>query len=445
MSSAISVATTATNRYVPRGRNELHTIFERHFADFCEHYDEKYAATYGRYRLERIQQLGERFSTCGDYLQGVARIRCTNPECGHDYFRPFSCKGFYLCPSCSRKRTILFAEHLTNEVLLKLPHRQFVFTMPKALRPFFRHDRRLFAEVSRLIYDILRDFYHEAAGRPLLTGTIIAYQSFGDQLRWNPHFHAIVLEGGFDGEGTFFFIPFSGLQSMVEVFRRRVIKLLVDREMLNEDFARNLLSWKHSGFSIDNSVRMLDESSQESLAEYIARPPISLKKIRYEPFKGKVLFHTKYSEYFKQNVHLFDALDFLAQLTQHIPPKGLQLIRRYGLYASRTRGRWEEMPWVAERAPEGWKAAHRRGGAAEDLGYEPLSDGDEEVTVDARKRAWARLLAKVYEVDPFVCPKCGAEVKVIAVIEDPDELKRILHHLIKIGRAPPGFDPNRLN
>jgi hypothetical protein len=92
-------------------------------------------------------------------------------------------------------------------------------------------------------------------------------------LRWNPHFHAIVLEGGFDGEGTFFYIPFSGLQSMVEVFRRRVIKLLVQREILNDGFARNLLSWKHSGFSIDNSVRILDQSSQGSLAEYIARPP----------------------------------------------------------------------------------------------------------------------------------------------------------------------------
>jgi hypothetical protein len=34
----------------------------------------------------------------------------------------------------------------------------------------------------------------------------------------------IVLEGGIDEEGTFVYIPFSGLQSMVEVFRRRVIK-----------------------------------------------------------------------------------------------------------------------------------------------------------------------------------------------------------------------------
>jgi len=231
---------------------------------------------------------------------------------------------------------------------------------------------------------------------------------------------------------------------MVEVFRRRVIKLLVQRGLLNDDFAGNLLSWKHPGFSIDNSVRILDESAQESLAEYIARPPISLKKIRYEPFKGKVLFHTKYSEYFKQNVHLFDALDFLAELTQHIPPKRLQLIRRYGLYASRTKGRWEEMPFVAERAPDGWKATHPSSAGNDHMGFEPLSDRDEEVNVDARKRAWARLLAKVYEVDPMVCPKCGAEMKVIAVIEDPDELKRILRHLIKIGRSPPGFDPDRL-
>ncbi|TVQ37628.1 MAG: hypothetical protein EA384_11385 [Spirochaetaceae bacterium] len=152
-----------------------------------------------------------------------------------------------------------------------------------------------------------------------------------------------------------------------------------------------LLSWKHSGFSIDNSVRILDQSAQESLAAYIARPPISLKKIRYEPFKGKVLFHTKYSDYFKQNMHLFDALDFLAEFTQHIPPKRLQLIRRYGLYASRTKGRWDEMLWVAERAPDGWKASHSTVSGTDDAGYESLSESEEKVEINARKRAWARL------------------------------------------------------
>jgi hypothetical protein len=136
------------------------------------------------------------------------------------------------------------------------------------------------------------------------------------------------LEGGFDEDGTFFFIPISNLTSMTDVFRRRVLALLVDRKALNDLFARYLMSWKHSGFSIDNNVRILDHNTQESLSEYIARPPVSLKKIHHEPFKGRVLFHTTYSEYFKENVHLFDGLGFLAELTQHLPPKGVRLIAK---------------------------------------------------------------------------------------------------------------------
>ncbi len=379
-------------RYIPRARNQLHEIFDQHFDDFCAQYDERYARKFGMFRADRIMEVGNRFRSCGDYLHGVARIRCTNPKCGHDYFRPFSCKGFYLCPSCSQKRTLLFAERLTEEVLLALPHRQFVFTMPKALRPFFRHDRRLFSEVSRLIFALVSEFYREAAGRDLRTGMIVAHQTYGDMLRFNPHFHAIVLEGGFDEEGTFYYIPFSGLDPMVEVFRCRVVWMLVEKRLLNKEFAIKLLAWKHSGFSIDNSVRILDHEAQENLSEYIARPPISLKKIRYEPFKGRVLFHTKYSQYFKENVHMFDALDFLAELTQHVPPKRTQLIRRYGLYSSRIRGRWEKMPYVADRAPAGWRQVRDAESDFDALGYTPMSEL-EEVEPNARKRAWARLIA----------------------------------------------------
>ena len=65
---------------------------------------------------------------------------------------------------------------------------------------------------------------------------------------------------------------------MTEYFRRKVIWLFVEKELINDDFAQNMLSWKHSGFSIDNSVRMLDRKSQESIGQYIARPPLSLTK-----------------------------------------------------------------------------------------------------------------------------------------------------------------------
>jgi hypothetical protein len=58
----------------------------------------------------------------------------------------------------------------------------------------------------------------------------------------------------------------------------------------------------------------------------------------------------------------------------------------------------------------------------------------------ACRSAWARLIAKVYEIDPLICRHCGSEMKLIAVITDPPEVRKILRHLIKTGRARPGLD-----
>ncbi len=43
-----------------------------------------------------------------------------------------------------------------------------------------------------------------------------------------------------------------------------------------------------------------------------------------------------------------------------------------------------------------------------------------------RKKSWARLLKKVFAVDPFLCPKCGGTMLVAGVIEDPVKLKAII-------------------
>ena len=90
----------------------------------------------------------------------------------------------------------------------------------------------------------------------------------------------MVLERGFDEQGTFVYIPPGNLQTMTELLRRRLVALPVAQKLLNRRLARNMLSWRHSGFSIDNSVRILDRGVQRSLAEYVSRPAISLKKIR---------------------------------------------------------------------------------------------------------------------------------------------------------------------
>jgi len=82
---------------------------------------------------------------CGDWNQGIVRTRCS--AFSSDRFRPFSCKSYLLSSSCEQKQTLLLDEYFDEQLLLTLPHRQFVFTLPKALRVFLRQDQRLFADL----------------------------------------------------------------------------------------------------------------------------------------------------------------------------------------------------------------------------------------------------------------------------------------------------------
>ena len=59
----------------------------------------------------------------------------------------------------------------------------------------------------------------------------------------------------------------------------------------------------------------------------------------------------------------------------------------------------------------------------------------------ALRRSWARLIKRIYEVDPLVCPSCGSEMRVIAFITEHDVIDAILRHLERKeaqgARAPP--------
>ena len=68
---------------------------------------------------------------------------------------------------------------------------------------------------------------------------------------------------------------------------------------------------------------------------------------------------------------------------------------------------------------------------------------------DRVRSTWARLIHKVYQVDPFECPKCTGPMRVIALIDDKAVIRKILSHLglwspqqsprTQIG--PPAHDP----
>ena len=60
------------------------------------------------------------------------------------------------------------------------------------------------------------------------------------------------------------------------------------------------------------------------------------------------------------------------------------------------------------------------------------------------RRSWARLIKKVYEADPLICPRCGRPLKIVSLIDDCAVIERMLRHLKlwdRPERAPPSRSP----
>lgn len=376
----------------------------------------------GRARRAVERNVLERFLECGDPHCGFARIRCGG--CGHDLLLAFSCKTRYFCPSCHQKRVLAWGEWVEQFVLRSVAHRQYVFTIPKLVRPIFAYRRSLLGELCRIVSRSLYEAYRAASprGRPAF---ILFVQTFGDLVNFNPHIHALVADGVFDASGRFTPLPPVPEALLSERLRRAVLGLLVRRKAIDRALAGQMLSWRHSGFSVHNRVRVgaNDAEGRRSLAAYMLRAPFSLEKMTYDAARGAVIYRSRLHATLKRNFQAMPGLEWLELLCKHIPDRNEHMVRYYGRYSSRARSAEHEPP------------------ATDDPDPEP------EVSTPARqaaKAAWAKLIRKVYEVDPLECPKCGAQMRVIALIEDPAVIERILswlglcEPLRPVGRSPPG-------
>jgi transposase-like protein len=160
---------------------------EDNFEELERVYDERYARQHGRWR-SIIRRVLHEFLDCGDLRH---------------------CKRRYFCPSCHQKRVVLFAERVEQEVLEKVPIRQYVVTIPKMLRIFFKHDRKLLGLLSRCFYQTLKQFLLEAyPERQAVPVMIVSIQTYGDDLlRFHPHLHCLVSDGLFLPDGSFLPVP----------------------------------------------------------------------------------------------------------------------------------------------------------------------------------------------------------------------------------------------
>jgi len=109
-----------------------------------------------------------------------------------------------------------------------------------------------------------------------------------------------------------------------------------------DDFIGKLMNWRHSGFSVyaGNRITRDDKAAQETLAQYIMRNAFAEEKISYIEDSGQVLYRSAMTHgKNKKNFELLPAGQFIARVTQHIPEKGFQVVRYYGWYSNRAKGR----------------------------------------------------------------------------------------------------------
>jgi hypothetical protein len=85
--------------YHPRQPQQtaFYQLVGRFYPQFEAAYEERYQERYGFWRPS-ISTAVEKFLECGGLQQGFARVRC--PDCGHEFFVAFSCRGRCFCPSC---------------------------------------------------------------------------------------------------------------------------------------------------------------------------------------------------------------------------------------------------------------------------------------------------------------------------------------------------------
>jgi len=127
-----------------------------------------------------------------------------------------------------------------------------------------------------------------------------------------------------------------------------------------------------------------------------------------------------------RNFEVTDPLEWIARITSHIPRKGSKQVIYYGIYS------------------HAWRGRERRQGIVPTGIESPSHSEDRSSCFGRKRRMWAILLKKVWDIDALRCPKCGGRMKAISVIERPSVIRLILEHLELWHEGEPRSPPDSL-
>ena len=439
----------------------LYHIVERHYPAFVI---AREAA--GRPLPKYVQEEFEAYLKCGRLEHGFLRVRCE--DCHAEKLVAFSCKRRGFCPSCGARRMTDSAALLADEVLPAKPIRQWVLSLPFALRFLLATDPDALTQVLGIVYRTISAYVLKEARLTRAsgaTGAVTLIQRFGSALNLNIHFHMLFLDGAYlvDTEPPVFRRiaqpSLAELQALVEQLAERIGRALERQGVLARDAESSYLELdsatggpmddllghsityrvavgpragqkvfslqtvparadearkgvaQYAGFSLHAGigVEVAQREKLERLARYVSRPPVSVERLDFTA-QGQVRYRLK-TPYRDGTTHIvLEPLDFIARLAALVPPPRVHLTRFHGVFAAHAALR-------AAITPGG------RGAGARKRAVAPEAPTPKDVRMN-----WARRLKRVFGIEIEQCARCGGRLKVIASIEEPELIERILAH-----------------
>jgi hypothetical protein len=339
------------------------------------------ASPYGNGLPRHVDKELEAYLRCGILAHGFARVVCRS--CHAEHLVGFSCKGRGVCPSCTTRRMHDCAAHLVDRVLPRTPMRQWVVTFPRRVRYHLAADPRLASEalreVLRTIFAYQRRHARRIGARPSRArsnGAVTFVQRFNSALELSLHFHVLVPDGIFVGDGDDpdarpRFVELDpptdqDVAALLDRIRERVVALLrrrgrLDDEAVDDPPEPHLLlaarpakrngqpfvevplprrCVRKDGFSLHAgiAVHANDRLGLERLARYGLRPALALDRLTCAA-DGSLLYLMK--RRFSDGRHLlrFTPRELLLRLCALVPPRRFHMVRYAGIFSAHARGR----------------------------------------------------------------------------------------------------------
>ena len=268
-------------------------------------------------------------------------------DCGHTSRIEFNSCRHRSCPQCRGGRRADWLVQATND-LLPCDHAHIIFTVPEQLNVLWQFNRAVFADkLMTAARESLEELLADPKYLGAKAGIISALHTWGRNLSIHPHVHCLVSAGGIDSNGQFVKSQRSVLvpaRVLHAVFRGKLCDFL-RRAVASGDLVIPSLMTAAKCHSLLNrmgrvrwNVRLQERypygvSLAGYLARYMAGGPISDKRLCSVTDSEVVFVYRDHRDGVEKRMKLPPG-EFLSRWFEHVPPRGLRMIRRSGLYAN---------------------------------------------------------------------------------------------------------------